>query len=116
AGPGIRPSCCTVTACAMPRTHCPELTMHTISTRDPRSTTHGFLREGGVTLIEMIMVIMITGILAAVSVVFLRGPVEGYVDVARRAELTDIADTALRRITRDLRTALPNSIRVTESP
>jgi MSHA biogenesis protein MshO len=35
------------------------------------------------------------------------------VDAARRAELTDIADTALRRMTRDLRTALPNSIRVT---
>jgi MSHA biogenesis protein MshO len=34
------------------------------------------------------------------------------VDAARRAELTDIADTALRRITRDLRTALPNSVRV----
>jgi len=30
----------------------------------------------------------------------------------RRGELSDIADTALRRITRDLRTALPNSIRI----
>ncbi len=44
---------------------------------------------------------------------FLRAPVQGYLDVARRAELTDIADTALRRIARDLRLALPNSIRVT---
>jgi len=65
-----------------------------------------------VTLIEMIMVIVITGILAAVAAVFIRRPIEGYVDVARRAELTDIADTALRRMTRDLRTALPNSIRI----
>jgi MSHA biogenesis protein MshO len=47
---------------------------------------------------------------------FIRAPVAGYVDTARRAELTDIADTALRRIGRDLRTALPNSIRVTEFP
>jgi len=66
----------------------------------------------GVTLVEMIVVIAITGILAAAVAVFIRRPVEGYIDAARRAELSDIADTALRRITRDLRTALPNSIRV----
>jgi MSHA biogenesis protein MshO len=60
----------------------------------------------------MIVVIAITGILAAAVAVFIRRPVEGYIDAARRAELSDIADTALRRITRDLRTALPNSIRV----
>jgi len=59
------------------------------------------------------MVVAITGIIAAVVAVFIRQPVESYVDVARRGELTDIADTALRRITRDLRTALPNSIRIT---
>jgi MSHA biogenesis protein MshO len=63
----------------------------------------------------MIVVIAITGILAAVVAVFIRRPVEGYLDAARRAELTDIADTALRRITRDLRTALPNSIRITSA-
>jgi len=71
------------------------------------------MRARGVTLIEMIVVIAITGILAAAVAVFIRRPVEGYVDAARRAELSDIADTALRRITRDLRNALPNSIRVT---
>ena len=86
--------------------------MRTPATHDPRSTTHGLMRERGVTLIEMIAVITITGIIAAVVAMFIRQPVEGYVDAARRAELTDIADTALRRITRDLRTALPNSIRV----
>ena len=71
------------------------------------------LRMRGVTLIEMIVVMVITGILAAAVALFIRHPIEGYMDAARRAELTDIADTALRRITRDLRTALPNSIRVT---
>ena len=69
----------------------------------------------GVTLIEMIVVIAITGIISAVVATFIRSPIEGYVDAARRAELTDIADTALRRVTRDLRTALPNSIRVLTS-
>ena len=66
----------------------------------------------GFTLVEMVVVIAITGILAAAVAVFIRRPVEAYVDVARRGELSDIADTALRRITRDLRTALPNSIRI----
>ena len=68
------------------------------------------------TLIEMIIVITITAIIAGVVGVFISRPVQGYVDAARRAELTDIADTALRRMTRDLHTALPNSIRIVESP
>jgi MSHA biogenesis protein MshO len=72
-------------------------------------------KSSGFTLVEMVVVIAITGILAAVVATFLRRPVESYVDVVRRGELSDIADTALRRITRDVRTALPNSIRVTTS-
>ena|ERR1700752_3216939 len=68
----------------------------------------------GVTLIEMIIVIAITAIIASAVAVFIIRPVEGYADASRRAEMTDIADTALRRITRDLRTALPNSIRITQ--
>ncbi len=66
----------------------------------------------GVTLVELIVVIAITSIIAAVVAVFIRRPVEGYADAARRAALTDEADTALRRMTRDLRLALPNSVRV----
>ena len=68
-------------------------------------------RQCGVTLIEMIIVIAITAIIAGGVAVFISRPFESYVDSARRAELTDIADTALRRITRDLHSALPNSIR-----
>lgn len=66
----------------------------------------------GWTLVESVVVIVLTGIVAASVATFLRGPVRSYVDTARRSELTDAADTALRRITRDLRMALPNSIRV----
>lgn len=71
--------------------------------------------SAGFTLIEMIMVIVITGIISATVAVFIRAPVEGYVDSVRRAELTDAADVALRRITRDVRLALPNSLRVLNS-
>lgn len=67
--------------------------------------------HAGFTLIEMIVVIVITGILAAVVAVFITRPVEGYADSVRRAELTDAADVALRRIARDVRLALPNSLR-----
>src|SRR5207247_9769103 len=70
-------------------------------------------RERGVTLIEMVIVIAITAIIAGAVSVFISRPVEGYADAARRAEMSDIADTALRRMTRDLRTALSNSIRTT---
>ena len=65
----------------------------------------------GFTLIEMIMVIVITGVIAGMVAVFIKGPVDSYFDMARRAELTDIADTAMRRMTRDIRLALPNSLR-----
>jgi MSHA biogenesis protein MshO len=69
-------------------------------------------RQAGVTLIELVIVITISAIIAVGMAVFISRPIEAYVDAGRRAELTDIADTALRRMTRDLRTALPNSIRI----
>jgi MSHA biogenesis protein MshO len=66
----------------------------------------------GFTLVEMIVSIVIVGILSAITALFLRVPFQGYQDITRRANLTDIADSALRRMARDLREALPNSIRV----
>lgn len=66
----------------------------------------------GFTLIEMIVVMVITGIIGGMVAIFIQAPVKGYMDSSRRAEMTDIADTSLRRIARDIRTAVPNSIRV----
>lgn len=71
--------------------------------------------SAGFTLLELIVVITITAIIAAVVAVFIRAPVDSYVDSARRAALSDTADTALRRMARDLRLALPNSVRVSGS-
>lgn len=70
------------------------------------------MRRRGFTLVEAVIVIAITGIIAAAVAIFIRGPIEGYFDSARRAELTDIADTALRRMSRDVRLALSNSVRI----
>lgn len=66
----------------------------------------------GFTLVEMIIVIVLTGIIGGMVAMFIRAPVQGYADSARRADMTDVADTALQRIVRDLRLALPNSVRV----
>jgi MSHA biogenesis protein MshO len=69
-------------------------------------------RQLGFTLIEAIMVIVITGIVAGMVAVFIRKPIEAYVDTARRAALADLADTVSRRIARELQGALPNSVRL----
>jgi len=66
----------------------------------------------GFTLIEAVMVIALTGIVGAMVAVFIRQPINAYVDMARRGEMSDEADTALRRIARELQGALPNSVRV----
>jgi MSHA biogenesis protein MshO len=68
--------------------------------------------QAGFTLVEMIIVMVITGIIGGMVAMFIKAPVQQYVDAARRAELTDIADTAFIRLARDIRTAVPNSVRV----
>jgi MSHA biogenesis protein MshO len=69
-------------------------------------------QQNGFTLVEMIIVIVITGIIGGMVAVFIRAPVQGYVDSGRRAAMTDVADTAVRRISRDLHLALSNSVRL----
>ena len=64
----------------------------------------------GFTLIELVVAMVVMGIIIAATVYFFY-PVTQSVDVAGRAQLTDIADNALQRIGRDARLALPNSIR-----
>jgi MSHA biogenesis protein MshO len=45
----------------------------------------------------------------------MKGPIDAYFAAGRRAALTDVADTTVRRMARDIRRALPNSIRLTGS-
>ena len=69
-------------------------------------------RQRGFTLIEMVLVITLMGALGVVVVVAMKTPIDTYLAGSRRADLSDSADTALRRVSRDLRKALPNSVRL----
>jgi MSHA biogenesis protein MshO len=47
-----------------------------------------------------------------VVAVFMQKPIQGYFSSTARIAMADIADTAVRRIARDVRLALPNTVRV----
>lgn len=69
------------------------------------------MRSRGFTIVELVIVIVITGIIAATATIFFKPAIDSYFDARRRASLTDMADTALRRMGRDVRFAVPNSVR-----
>lgn len=68
--------------------------------------------QGGWTLIEMVMVIAILGALVGFGSWFIIQPFVAFDDTRRRAELVAAADAALVPMRRELRAALPNSIRI----
>jgi MSHA biogenesis protein MshO len=76
---------------------------------------HPCRRQRGFTIIEAIVVIVITGIVGSIVAVFIQFPVRTYLNSVARAEASDLADNTMRRLTRDLRLALPNSVRVDAS-
>lgn len=73
------------------------------------------MRTGpGFTLIEMVTVIALTGIIALLVGRNISRPVAGFLDLSKRAQLVDDAELALRRMSREIRLALPNSVRLTD--
>jgi len=77
---------------------------------------NGIPAERGFTLVELIFTIVISGIMVAVAAMFIVRPMQGYVDLGRRAMLVDGAENALRMMARDIRNALPNSVRLINNP
>ena len=72
-------------------------------------------RQAGFTLIELVVTLVVTAIVVGFMSMFIAAPIRGFADQACRSRLVDAADTALRRMERDVRRALPNSIRTTSS-
>ena len=73
---------------------------------------HPNQQQSGFSLVELIITIVLGGIVASMTTSILTLPINAYIDTSRRATLTDVAESAFRRMQRDIRSALPNSIRV----
>jgi MSHA biogenesis protein MshO len=70
------------------------------------------VRQSGFTLVELVVVIAISGVLSIVVMQFITAPIDVFVDQSRRARLVDSAQTVTQRLAYDVRMAVPNSIRV----
>jgi MSHA biogenesis protein MshO len=70
-------------------------------------------KQAGFSLFELILVIVLLGIMAGGAGLLITTPIDAYNDQVRRQLLVDQAEMALRQIARDVRRALPNSIRTT---
>ncbi len=72
-------------------------------------------RYAGFSLVELVITIVITGIIFSMVGVFLNRPIQAYTQLYSISDITNMADLALSRIERDVRNAVPNSIRVKTS-
>lgn len=74
--------------------------------------SHRSRQAAGFTLVELVVVIVISAIVAVFMVLFLDTPIESYFAQTRRSDLVDSAHRISDAVTADARTALPNSMRV----
>jgi MSHA biogenesis protein MshO len=71
--------------------------------------------ERGFTLIELVVTNAVASVVVAFMALFIVMPMNAYTAQTRRATLVDESDSALRFMSRDIRSALPNSVRVATS-
>ncbi|HCM04887.1 MAG TPA: MSHA biogenesis protein MshO [Oceanospirillales bacterium] len=68
-------------------------------------------KHSGFTLIELVMVIVVLGIISVGSLSFISNSAQGLVDTAERQVLASTATIAVEKVLREVRRALPNSVR-----
>lgn len=68
-------------------------------------------KHSGFTLVELIMVIVVLGIISVGSLSFISNSAQGLVDTAERQILASTATIAVEKVLREVRRALPNSVR-----
>lgn len=71
-------------------------------------------QQGGFTLIELIMVIVVLGILSFGTTQFIVNSSQSYMDTALRERQGSAARMAVEKMSRELRSALPHSARVVD--
>jgi len=69
----------------------------------------------GFTLVELVVTIVVGSVVVAFMAMFIVTPMLAYGAQTRRASLVEDADAALRFMGRDLKSALPNSVRISTS-
>ncbi|MFT5082918.1 MAG: MSHA biogenesis protein MshO [Lentisphaeria bacterium] len=83
------------------------------------SKTQGIASRGlttkGFTLIELITVMVILGVVAAIGSRFVVTTIDSYASVQERSKLINKGRLVIEQMTRQLRIALPNSVRVSAS-
>lgn len=70
------------------------------------------MKQRGFTLIEVVMVMLITGIMASLAARMIESAFASYFDLSGRVQLQDGAELSLRWLRQDVHEALPNSLRV----
>lgn len=86
--------------------------MRTFRPQNSAKLTRQIVPKSGFTLIELIVVMVLIGILAVIVVPIILKPFEAFRDTERRARLVAESEQALLHVMRQVRHALPNSVRL----